>query len=207
MRELLIALVGLVISLMVAERISVYVAQRRVARRMASEYDLSARLSVAIQGFPFLTQAVAGHYTQVDVALSSVTAGGAEVRDLRATFIGVLAPLARLLSNNSGTVTADSAAATALIPFASVPRRLPAGITLRADGDRAVTIRQAPLRGLPVADLRGVSLHVTTTGIEVSPRNVTVGGTLPVPPGSLGSRLAIALRVHDPPMHRKERCG
>jgi hypothetical protein len=160
---------------------------------------------VTIQGFPFLTQAVAGRYKRVDVALSSVTAGGVQVRDLRASFTGVNAPLARLFGNNSSTVTADSAVATALIPFASVQRRLPLGITLRPDGNELKLAGKLGYEGFQLPISAAVSLHVTTTGIEVSPRNVTVGGTLPVPSGPLGSRLAIALPVHDLPMHLKVR--
>ena len=101
MRKFLILLLILVILLVAADRISVYVAQRKVASRLAGAYNLSTPPSVTIQGFPFLTQVVAGRYDQVDVTLSSVTAGGVEMRDLRARFTGVHAPLVRLLGNGS----------------------------------------------------------------------------------------------------------
>ncbi len=203
MRKSLILLLILVILLVAADRISVYVAQRKVARRLASAYNLSTPPSVAIQGLPFLTQVVAGRYDQVDVTLSSVTAGGMEIRDLRARFTGVRAPLVRLLGNGSGNVTADDATATALIPFASVQRRLPLGITLGADGGKLKLSGKIGYQGFQVPVSAAVSLHITPSSIEVSPRNVTVGGTLPVPPGPLGSRLALVLPVHDLPMHLK----
>ncbi len=203
MRKFLILLLVVVVLLVAADRISAYVAQRKVASRIASAYSLPLPPSVSIQGFPFLTQVVAGRYSQVDIALGSVIASGVEMRDLRARFTGVHAPLVRLLGNASATVSADDATATALIPFASVQQRLPLGITLGADGGALKLSGKIGYQGFQVPVSAAVSLHVTATSIEISPRNVTVGGTLPVPPGPLGSRLAIALPVHDLPMHLK----
>ncbi len=203
MRKFLIFFLILVILLVAADRISAYVAQRKVASRVASTYSLPAPPSVTIRGFPFLTQLAVGRYSQVDVTLSSVTAGGVEMRDLRVRFTGVHAPLTRLLGNGAGTVSADGATATALIPFASVRRRLPLGITLGAAGGALTLAGKIGYQGFQVPVSAAVSLRVTATSIEVSPRNVRVGGTLPVPPGPLGSRLAIALPVHNLPMHLK----
>jgi hypothetical protein len=201
MRKFLILALILVIVLVAADRISAYAAQRKISGRVASAYRLSPPPSVTIRGFPFLTQVVAGRYRQVDIAVTSVTAGGVEMRDLRARFTGVHAPLVRLIGNGPASVSADGATATALIPFASVSRRLPLGITLGADGGALKLSGKIGYQGFQVPVSAAVSLHVTATSIEVLPRNVTVGGTLPVPPGPLGSRLAIALPVHDLPMH------
>ena len=204
MRKLLILLVILVILLVAADRISVYVAKRKVASRIVGAYNLSTPPSVTIEGFPFLTQVVAGRYTRVDVALSSVTAGGVEMQELRATFTGVNAPLARILGNGSGALSADHATATALIPFASVQRRLPPGIRLgAADGGELKLSGKLGYQGFQVPVSAAVSLHVTATDIQISPRNVTVVGTLPVPADLLGTRLAIALPVRELPMHLK----
>jgi DUF2993 family protein len=203
MRRFLVLCLVLVILLVAADRISVYVAQRKVASRVASAYRLSATPAVTIRGFPFLTQVLAGRYAQVDVALDSVTADGVQVRDLRARFTGVHAPLVSVLGNGAGTVTADEATATALIPFASVQRRLPQGITLAADGGELRLSGRLGYQGLQVPVSAAVSLRVTPAAIEVSPRDITIGGTLPVPAGPLGSRLAIAVPVRDLPMHLK----
>jgi hypothetical protein len=207
MRKILIILAVLLILLVVADRIAVHVAQRKIASRVASAYHLAVPPSVTIPGFPFLTQVAAGRYNEVDVALSSLTSGGVHMQDLRARFTGVRAPLVRLLGNGSASVTAkvtaDNATATALIPFASVQRRLPPGITLGADRGTLKLSGQVGYQGFHVPVSAAVSLRVTATAIEVSPRNVTVGGTIALPPGPLGSRLAITLPVHDLPMHLK----
>ncbi len=203
MRKILIILAVLLILLVVADRIAVHVAQRKIAGRVASAYHLAVPPSVTIPGFPFLTQVAAGRYNEVDVALSSLTSGGVHVQDLRARFTGVRAPLVRLLGNGSASVTADNATATALIPFASVQRRLPPGITLGADRGTLKLSGKVGYQGFHVPVSAAVSLRVTATAIEVSPHNVTVGGTIALPPGPLGSRLAITLPVHDLPMHLK----
>ncbi len=201
MRKVLIVLIVLVVVLVVADRISVYVAQRKVANRLAATYSLSSAPAVTIRGFPFLTQVVAGSYRRVDVAVNTVDQNGVRLQDLRARLDGVHAPLRQLVGNGPARqITADHAAATALIPFATVQQRLPAGIRLGSDGGRLRLSGSLGYEGLQVPVSAAVSLQVTRHAIEAVPRNITVGGTLPIPPTLLGSRLAVALPVHELPM-------
>lgn len=202
MRKFLIALVVLAVVLVVADRISLFLAERKIANRVATSYRLSTTPAVTIQGFPFLTQVVAGNYQQVEVAVNSVQQSGVQLRDLRARFDQVHAPVGQLVgSGQARSITADRADATALIPFATVQERLPAGIKLGPDSGRLRLFGTLGYQGLQVPVSAAVSLHVTSNGIEVTPRNLTVGGTLPVPPTLLGARLAIALPVRDLPMN------
>ncbi len=207
MRKLLIVPLVLAILLVAADRISAYVAQRKIANRLASFYHLSALPSVHIKGFPFLTQVVAGRYTEVDITVSSLTAGGMQMRDMQARFTGVNAPLSRLIGNGQGPMTADRATATAFIPFASVQQRLPPGIKLAPDGGDLKLSGRLGYLGFDVPVAAAVSLQVSNSAIEVAPRHVTVAGGVPVvvPPELLGSRLAIALPVRDLPMHLQVR--
>src|SRR6266571_6251800 len=133
MRKLLIALVIILVALVAADRIAVHIAQRKVASRVAAAYSLASPPAVTIRGFPFLTQLVAGNYQQVDVSVASVVRSGVHLRNLRARFDRVHAPLRELASADRGAlkvIRADHATATALIPFPVVQQRLPPGITL-----------------------------------------------------------------------------
>jgi hypothetical protein len=207
MRRLVIFLVVLVILLVAADRISRYAAQRKIATRVATSYHLPTRPSVRIQGFPFLTQVLARRFKEVDVTLSSVTASGVRLEDLQARFKGVRAPLRKLVGKGRGVMTADQATATALIPFAAVQQRLPPGVRLTPDGGDVRLSGKLGYQGFQLPVSAAASLHVSNSAIEVSPRNVTVAGTLPVvlPPGLLGTRLAIAMPVRDLPMHLQVR--
>jgi LmeA-like phospholipid-binding len=205
MRKPLIAVVVLAILLVAADRISRYVAQRKLASRLGAAYDLASPPIVTITGFPFLTQVIAGRYGEVDVAMGAVERGGVKMKDLAARFMGVHAPLMRLLGRGgAAAVTADQATATALLPFEAVQQRLPTGITLSADGEGLRLSGNLGYQGFQVPVSAGVSLRVTSAAIEVSPRDLKVGGSLSVR-SLVGNRLAISLPVSDLPMQLKVR--
>jgi hypothetical protein len=82
MRKILIALFVMIIVLVVADRIALLIAERKISDRVASAYDLPAKPGVSIAGFPFLTQVVAGKYHSVDIRVRSVTADGVPVTGL-----------------------------------------------------------------------------------------------------------------------------
>ena len=64
MRKILIALFVMIIVLVVADRIALLIAERKISDRVASAYDLPAKPGVSIAGFPFLTQVAAGNTTR-----------------------------------------------------------------------------------------------------------------------------------------------
>lgn len=204
MRKLLIALIVVAILVVAADRISLYVAQRKIANRVAAAYNLATPPAVTITGFPFLTQVIAGHYQQVVVTMGSVDTGGVQVDGLTARFAGVRAPLRQLLGTAQSAVTADHATATGVLPFATVQRRLPPGITISADGEHVRLTGNLGFQGIQVPVSAGVSLHVTSDVIEMSPRDLKVAGS-PAVPSLIGGRLVIALPVRDLPMHLKVR--
>jgi LmeA-like phospholipid-binding len=199
MRNALIAAVILAILVLVADRASLYVAQRTIASRVAAAYHLAAVPAVTITGFPFLTQVAAGFYRQVSVAMGSVDLGSVRVDDLTARLEGVRAPLRKLLGNGPPVVSADDATATGVLPFESLQRRLPPGITLSPDGERIRLIGNLGFQGLQVPVSAGVSVHVTASAIEMSPRDLKVGNS-PAVPSLIGSMLAIALPLDGLPM-------
>ncbi|MGE5289319.1 MAG: DUF2993 domain-containing protein [Micromonosporaceae bacterium] len=204
MRKLLIALVVVAILVVAADRISLYVAQRKIANRVTAAYSLATSPAVTITGFPFLTQVIVGRYQQVVVTMGSLDAGGVQLDGLTARFAGVRAPLRQLLGTGPSAVTADHATATGVLPFETVQRRLPPGITISADGERVRLTGNLGFQGVQVPISAGVSLHVTSEAIEMSPRDLKVAGS-PTVPSLVGSRLVIALPVHDLPMQLKVR--
>lgn len=195
MRKLLIIPFALVILLVVIDRAGLFIAQRAISTRISSTYHLSANPGVSIRGFPFLTQLVSGHYQQIDVTISRATADGVQLQDIDAKFTGVHASLSLLLGQNSGSVTADHATATALIPFSQVLLKVPKGIKLSADGTDNLRVTGTTALGV----VKGIAmLGVSKKGITVTPEHLSVGG---LSAGAIATRFTFVIPVGVLPLH------
>src|SRR5215469_3343804 len=134
MRKLLIALAVLVVLFVAIDRIGLVLAEDQVSSRIATAYNLPTDPGVSISGFPFLTQVVTGNYQQIDVTADQIQANGVTLHDLNVHLTGVHATISQLLGSGSDTVTADRAAGSALVDYATVQQRLPHGVQIAPDG-------------------------------------------------------------------------
>lgn len=112
-RGLLITLVVLAVLLVGADFVARAVAEDRVGAALQEPLGLATEPEVDVHGFPFLTQALAGRYDDVDLTTSGVGVG--ELRDLtlNARLQDVALPLDALLAGRvdaipAGTVTAEA---------------------------------------------------------------------------------------------------
>ena len=115
-----------------ADRLLAAGAARAASRRMALRLGEAAAPHLRVHGWPFVTQAAAGRYREIEVTAISVTAGGIELRGLHGRLTGVRAPLRPLLAG-AGLV-AGELTATAAIPLTQIADRLPPGLMLRRQG-------------------------------------------------------------------------
>jgi hypothetical protein len=171
-RRLLILVVVLAGLFVVVDRVAVVAAQRDVARRIQTDQGLRAAPQVAIHGFPFLTQLVAGRYDDVDVDLRNLHAGALTVSRLTAHLHGVHVSFGDVLAQHVSRVPIDRATADVVLSFADLNRFLAGkGIRLAPAGHAAVRV---------TATVGGVSVHgdaqVSTRGDAVE---LTAGGSLP----------------------------
>lgn len=142
MKGLVVTLVVLLGLLLVADRAGAAVASRAVASQVQSSAGLPAEPDVAIAGFPFLTQALAGRYERVEVEAVGVPAGELTLSRLDATLTGVRVPLSEVLSGSLAGVPVERVQARALVGYdelvrLSGERRLslvPSGDRLRVTG-------------------------------------------------------------------------
>jgi hypothetical protein len=107
-------------------------AEDQMASQVQSSLALSGKPNVTIQGFPFLTQAVARTFNTVDVNASNETAGPGgqlQIASLTATLHGM-----HIHGTNSATV--DQFTASALVTFTALAHAggIPQGITLAPAG-------------------------------------------------------------------------
>lgn len=143
MRRLLIALLVLAGLFVAADFGSAALAESAVSRQMRGQLGLVDDPEVRINGFPFLTQAVAGRYSEVDVEASRLTVGELREVEVRAQLRDVTAPLAMLLGPGEKTLQVQVAEGTVRIPADDVERFVPGVEKLRIENLDENALEQA----------------------------------------------------------------
>ena len=109
-----------------------------------------------IDGFPFLTQVLAGHYDQIDIVVPEPPAKGIRLDSLRVVATGVDAPTSTVMSGD-GQVVAAKVVGTGEIAWASFEQMVdlsglqqygidPSTLTITGTDDGTITL-SAPRRG------------------------------------------------------------
>ena len=126
----------------IGDQVAKSVAQNTIAQKIQSS-GLSAKPSVSIEGWPFLTQLAAKDIKVIDISGNNETASGSKVAfNFTAKATGV--HLSSLSSSASATV--DNINGQAVLPFSSVASLLPiSGVTLSADPSKGPNAVQADL--------------------------------------------------------------
>src|SRR4051795_9915400 len=107
-----LVLIGLVIA---ADRVGLMVAQDEIAKTVATQYHLDHTPDVKIKGFPFLTQAIDGHYGEIDVTVGDLTQQGVHLSDATVVLKGVRAPLSDAIHGDPDKMIASSAISQATV--------------------------------------------------------------------------------------------
>ncbi len=140
---LIVTLVVLAVAFVVADQVARAYAQNVIAEKLQASSGLSARPSVTIKGFPFLTQLAEHDIATIDISASNVQADKLDISSITATATGVH------LSSGFNSATIDNISGTALITFASLENAAGAqGITITADpaaGPNAANVSLGPL--------------------------------------------------------------
>ncbi|MBE7187405.1 DUF2993 domain-containing protein [Jatrophihabitans endophyticus] len=120
MRKLIVFVVVVAVLLVVVDRVGDFVAERIVADNLQSSQHLQQRPDVTIDGVPFVTQFVSGHYQHVEIDASDVRVGSTPLAlsTLHTDFRTVS------VSHNFQTFSARTASATATVDFAGLSRLL-----------------------------------------------------------------------------------
>jgi hypothetical protein len=175
-KRLLISLLVVAALLLAADRVALLVADRVVAGQLQTAGELSVKPSVSFGGFPFLTQAVRGRYSSVDVSASDVSAGADRLSQFDASLTGLRLPLSAALSGDVTRVPVDVVDARVVLSYADLQRRLrdrrlaltagPSGL-LRVTGTVRVLGRDLSAAALSSVRLSGTSVVVTAQRFEV----------------------------------------
>ncbi len=106
MRKLIITVLVIVALAVAADFGAAAFAEYTIAKQLRQQLTMANDPSVRINGFPFLTQAVAGHYPAIDVRAGGITAGPLHDLDVEATLHDVDAPLSEVTSGDLHSVRA-----------------------------------------------------------------------------------------------------
>ena len=149
----------LVVLLVIADQIAKAYAQNAIAGKLQSSAGLSAKPSVAIEGFPFLTQVAAHDIGAIDLSASDIQAGKLDISSVKAKATGVH------LNSGFNNATIDQIAGTALITFDALAN---------ATGAQGVTITADPAGGPNVAKVSVGPVTATARIVQTVPGQITV---------------------------------
>ena len=169
----LLAVVVLVLVLggaaLVADTVAEGIAEDRVAAALQDSGDLAGAPQVDVAGWPFLTQAVAGTYDEVRIALTAGDLGQPEGTRADVTLRGVHVPLSDALSGSVQEVPVDRVDGTATLSYALLSRELGADTTLERAGDGLRVTRTVEVLGytVPLTAVGDVVLQGDELVVEV----------------------------------------
>jgi hypothetical protein len=158
----LIVLVVLLAGLGVAaDRVAVNVADSQVSTRLGDSGALHGRPGVDITGFPFLTQAFAGQYDDVRIALTAADLGQPAGTRADLALHGVRLPLSSVFSGSVHNVPVDRIDGTATLSYALLSAKLGPGTTLVREGNGLRITRTVEVLGqrFPLTASGTLTLH------------------------------------------------
>jgi LmeA-like phospholipid-binding len=147
MRRLIIILLVLGGLLVVADYGAAALAESAVSRQMRGELGLIDDPSVRINGFPFLTQAIAGTYSSIDVDATRIPYGSFKELEINARLHDVGAPLSMMLGSGPKSLEVSSAEGIVKINAADLQRLIPEAKKIRIESVDKTSLQQAVKNG------------------------------------------------------------
>jgi LmeA-like phospholipid-binding len=150
-RKLIITLLVIVVLAVAADFGAAAFAEHTVANQMRQQLMLASDPSVRINGFPFLTQALAGHYSSIDIRARAVPVDPLHDLDVEATLHDIDAPLSEVSAGDVHSVRAVRVEGRVRIKDTDLGRAI--GIEdLRLRQPSAQEIKELLPAGTPIGD-------------------------------------------------------
>ncbi|SEH00431.1 Protein of unknown function [Nonomuraea solani] len=171
MRKLIVFLIVLLVLLVAVDRVAVAGVERDLANRIAASSNLSTTPTVTIEGIPFLTQAVSGHYPEVRFNLGTFTYGGVPVRNLRGAAYDVTAPLADVLQNRPN-IQAGRVTISGTLTRATIDKYAPEGVKIGGNGQRLTASGEVMMGVQKVKFNAEMKIELADGGIRVQAEKI-----------------------------------
>ena len=177
MRKLVVVLVVLAALLVVADRVTLHLAETAVAQQARQGAGLTTTPSVRVRGFPFLTQALRGRFGRIDISATDLDRGGVRVSSLKATLRDVLIPWQQALNGSATSIEVGSLQATAVVAYADLAHRSRVmGVTITPEGDALRVTGRVTVLGQTVRVSALSSVALKRGRIAVTARSLRVLG-------------------------------
>jgi DUF2993 family protein len=167
--------------LVIADRVIAGVAESAVSKRIADEspfVETGAKPHVSINGFPFLTQAIAGRYDDIEVSGQALTIDHVQGIDLDAHMHGVHVSMGDAIDRKVNSLPIDHLDATATVPYTEAAKRT--GIDGLQLSDNHGALHVSLTASLPavgnVTASADADLHAAGNRVSYSVRQISVNG-------------------------------
>lgn len=158
------------------------VAQDKVATKLTGQQPFTGRPKVVIHGFPFLTQAVRGKYSDIEVTGPGQPVAKLGTAQIHARLHGVHIPLSAV-GSSVGSVPVDHADVSVTLPASRLgPAFGVPGLKLSQSGNNVRVLAPLPIAGLASIQIDALArLTVRANAIAVTIVSVKIGGATAPP--------------------------
>jgi hypothetical protein len=190
--------------LLVADRVSRALAESAISRSLAVNAPFDRPPSVSIDGFPFLTQVVAGKYREIDISGTGLRLGDISGAGLDAHLHGIHLPLGDIVRRDVTSLPIDEIDGDVTLPYSELARLTGvAGLVLTEDGSavRATVpvLGSASASGTGTVQVVGSAIKINVLSLEAAGvslpsalvRSVSEAISVPIPLPALPYQLKI----------------
>jgi hypothetical protein len=177
--RVLIVLGILVVILVAADRITSVFAGKQAANYLDKRADFTSKPTVDIHGFPFITQAIEGRYSDVEVRSGGVKVGKVQASSLDVHLRGAHLPLSAVFGASISQLPVDNLTGTVTFSYAELVKLSDiAGLSLSEQGDAlAVSARLAVPDTNTTAQVSGTAkISVVGGALRLAVSNISVAG-------------------------------
>jgi hypothetical protein len=183
-----------------ADRFAAGMAEEQIGKQVAAQSGLGAPPEVEIDGFPFLTQVLAGEYEKIEMSLGEISQRNIKLTDVSAELSGVRAPLSGLINGDTSQVVAGTAAVSGIVPFSTVEKHAPQGVRMSASGSDLRLRGKLGYAGFSVPVDATVGVKAGREGITMTPKQLRGEGGRPIPLRLVQQRFGFTIPVRDLPL-------
>lgn len=196
-RVVVLLVLFLLVVFVVADRLTEAAAAKALAVKARETGLLASDPKVEIHGFPFLTQAIRGRYTRIDVTTHGIHRDGLRLDTVKGTFAGVHVGLSAALNGRVMSVPIDHATGEIVVSFVDLDAYLARShLSVRPDGANHLTITgTATVLGASLAVSGPVAVTVSDGSLTLSPPVESLRGPKGILPMSVARTAATALTV------------
>lgn len=196
-RVLVLVVLFLVVVFVVADRLTEAAAAKALAVKVRQTSLLAGDPKVDIHGFPFLTQALRGRYTRIDVTTHGIHRDGLRLDTVKGTFEGVHVGLSAVLDGRVTSVPIDHATGEVDVTYPDLNAFLARShLSVRFDAPNRLSVSgTAKILGASVPVSGPVSLSVSGGTLVLSPPPDTLRGPQGPLPAATAGTAATALTV------------